>query len=261
MLNVKSISAGYGKEIITDISLSVGNGELVGILGPNGCGKTTLIKSVSGVIKPKSGLVEVDGKNITNLSARKKALYISTLSQRLYAVSGFTASDIIETGLYARSGIFGKISDYEKGEIRKTALSLGIEKLLNRDYSKLSEGQRQMVNLAAVAVQNTPVVLLDEPDSALDFNNVNMLFERIESIVKESGKSAVAVLHNPALALERCSKIFIMKNGRIVAETKKNDPSLEDKLKFIYPEIKTIKAGGNRIFCCSEKQVTSYDKN
>ncbi len=238
--DVCDLSVGYEKPIVHGISFSAEPGEMVGILGRNGLGKTTLLRGMMGSVKCFDGEVYVHGTPCMSLSAKKRAAYLSVLPQQTEIMGGILASEVIEMGRYPYGSLFHDIGKEEKQLILETAKTLGISELLESDCGKLSQGQRQLVLLARLFVQDTPVMLLDEPDASLDFYNTHILFSTLHGMVKQKQKAAVLVLHNPELALRWCDRLLVLKDGVISGEictATASEQDVECALQMLYPEI------------------------
>ncbi len=238
IFSVDKLAIGYKKIIAKDISFTGNEGEIIGILGANGSGKSTLLGALCGINKVFSGAVTVNNVDICKLSTKDRAKYISYYTQRTPQMDGFLVHQIIEMGLYAQqSDIFGNT---DNGELATAAKIFGVEHLLHHEYHKLSEGQRSMVFLAKTFAQNTPVILLDEPDNNLDYSNMHYLFSAFREQVISCNKCGVVVLHNPSLALNFCDKIIIFSGGTTSAPIdiiSSTTQELESLLKEIYPEL------------------------
>lgn len=215
MLEIQDLTAGYTAPIVHQISLSVAPGQIVGILGRNGSGKTTLLRGLSGSARVMDGRVQIDGQDLLSMKPRQRARYLSVLSQRTEQLEGLRVGDVIRMGRFSVSGLFGGLSPQDEQLCHQAAEQLGIAQLWNRDCSALSGGQQQMVQLARVTAQDARVLLLDEPSSALDLENGHRLFQQVRQLIRQRQKSALIVLHDPALALRLCDRLVRMENGRI----------------------------------------------
>ena len=217
MLKVENLSAGYGKQrIVNDVSLSVEAGELVGIFGENGCGKTTLFRAITGLGTRMSGLVSVDGHDITNMTVRRRAQYLSMLPAVTEIPEGVLAEEVLEMGWYACCG-FLKGPDRAARETKKKILKeLELWELANQYFDRLSQGQKQMVLLGRMLLQDTPVFFMDEPDVSLDFKHKHSLFRKMRSIAAEKSKAGLMILHDPSLVLTYCDRVFLMKKGELM---------------------------------------------
>lgn len=136
--------------------------------------------------------------------------------------------------------------------VRAAAERFGVAELLDRDCAQLSEGQRQLVHLARLAVQDAPILLLDEPNSALDFENTGLLFRRVRELVETGERTALIVLHDPALALRWCRRLLLLDGGRLVDDVATEGmgaEALQAVLRQLYPTIQVRRDEGGRFYC------------
>ena len=236
LLTVNDFSVSYDSLIVDNVSLTLYENELVGLIGHNGCGKSTMLKGIMGSLK-HTGTVTVDNHDFMTMKIKHRAQNIAMLTQKTEVVEGISASELIGLGSYPYLQLNQNINIKKVQQIAKT---LQIESLLHKDYSILSEGQKQLVQIARIIMQDTLVLLLDEPDSALDFENRYMIFEILQQLIKLKRKTALIVLHNPLYALMYCDRVLLMDEGKIISEIK---PQLEDceeitkKIQLIYSNI------------------------
>lgn len=215
MLNIQNLTVGYSSPIVHAASLTLAPGEVVGLLGRNGSGKTTLLRGLCGSARVMGGSALLDGEDVILMKPRRRARCLSLLSQRAERMEGLRVGEVICMGRFCQSGLLGGISPQQQALCKQAAEELGIAHLWNRDCAALSEGQRQMVQLARVTAQDAAVLLLDEPSSALDLENGQRLFAQVKKLTRQKQKSALIVLHDPALALELCDRLVRMDQGRI----------------------------------------------
>ncbi len=242
MVSIKNLSVGYQKAIVKQFSIELKKGEIVAILGRNGSGKSTLLGGICGLNKVFGGEIAVDGVRTNGLSTKKRARHISYFTQRTPRMEGFLAEQVIEMGCYAgHDDLFSLKTQQKKQEtVYRCATLLGIGSLLKRPCHELSEGQRAMVFLAKVFAQNTSLILLDEPDNNLDYENTNHFFNLCQTMIKEQEKSGIIVLHNPSLALNFCDRMLILKDSVTVCDCSVKDTSIDElqkALRTLYPNI------------------------
>lgn len=251
LLEVQHLTAGYRAPVVRDVSLALAPGQVTALLGPNGCGKSTLLRGITGGARVFSGSVQVCGQDCLALTARRRARCLSLLPQRVGLLPGLTAREVIATGRYAHSGLFGGPAPGDAARVAAVAGTFGVTALLDRDCAALSEGQRQLVHLCRVAVQDAPVLLLDEPNSALDFANTHRLFATLRRWVAEQGKAALVVLHDPALALRWCDRLLLMQGGALQGTLCPGDgaDALQAALGRLYPGLQVVDGGEGRFFC------------
>jgi len=233
-LRVNHLNAYYDRQILYDINFLIQEQQLVALVGPNGCGKSTLLKAIMGVISTK-GEVYVGDLLLHDMNVKQKAQYVSVLTQRFDVMNGIWVSEILKLGKYARSNFFDHVDDEE---IRKVAQHFHIENFLEQDYAFLSEGQKQLVQLARSMIQDTPILLLDEPDSALDQQHRQMLYRYLKDMIFNEKKAGLIVLHDLVSALNHCHRILLMKDGRFIDEINPLEETIDminEKIKKIYP--------------------------
>ena len=171
LLDIDNLSVSYRSVLaINKINISVSGGELVGLIGPNGSGKSTLIRAVSGVITKDSGDVYLFGEKSESFSQRQLALRIGVVSQASVLPDDFTAIEVVLLGRTPNISLLGLESKLDLQIVKNAMLRTGTWSLANRKIVELSGGQRQMVRIARVLAQESPIVLLDEPTVHLDIN-------------------------------------------------------------------------------------------
>jgi len=254
VLQVENITAGYrNRPVLQNISLTVQNGEILAVLGENGSGKTTLLRAIQGNIPLQAGRITLNGTDLSFLDTRKRAALVTTMSQDIRAEAGLTGQDRIEMGMFPQKGVFGRITEEDSAKIRSMAGIYGILPLLDRDLSAMSTGERQMISLLRAVVQDTPVLLLDEPASALDFNKTEELLTMLKQLAAR-GKIILIVLHDPTQALRISTKLLQMdKNGgspKLLDLQKDGLDQVEASLRSLYPK---LRIHNDPVFCYTEE--------
>lgn len=212
--SVKELSAGYGrKTIVRDVSFSLEEGSLLGILGANGSGKTTLLKSICGIL-PHRGECMLDGVALDRLSARSMARLCGYIPQRSGITIDISVLDVVLMGFNPLLGILEQPDDDMKKQARKALKQVELSDREQDNYLTLSEGQKQLCVLARTLVGKNSLLLLDEPESALDFRYRYQMLEILGLWLKEKKRAAVVTLHDPILALNYCQKLLLLENGR-----------------------------------------------
>ncbi|WFA10010.1 ABC transporter ATP-binding protein [Tissierella sp. Yu-01] len=250
-LKIKNITASYGKEpILDDISFSVNTKEFTALLGLNGTGKTTLLKVICGLLKSQDGQCFIDDINIRELSDKKRARHISFMSQRNSVVYDTKVIDVVLMGITPYLGAFDTPTKVHREMAYNILKKIEIEKLADENFLHLSEGQKQLIIIARSLMQDSEVMLFDEPDSALDFNNSHMVLSKISEVVRKENKAGLITLHDPNMALNYCDRIIILKDKKIFADFYTNDVRqefLEDTFNMIYAGIEIIEHKGKYI--------------
>jgi iron complex transport system ATP-binding protein len=235
LLSLQNVSAGYGSKIVVSgINIELDKGELCALLGLNGCGKTTLIKTICGLLPLKSGSCHVQGTDCSGFHEKKLAQHISYIPQRHSKLIGVTVLDAVMMGYYPHLGLLEFPTAAQKITAYEALEKMGIGNLAAEDFSRLSEGQKQLVILTRTLIQNTPVMLMDEPDSALDFLNRNMIMTKFRELVKNEGKAVLVSLHDPNLALAFCDRLILMRDGKIVSIISPRDMNMADIEKSLF---------------------------
>ncbi|MDR2598792.1 MAG: ABC transporter ATP-binding protein [Oscillospiraceae bacterium] len=233
MLLINNLTIKYGtKTIIDNVSLELKSNEIVALLGLNGSGKTTLLKGLCGLLPISNGEILINDNNkiisLTKANEKQRANYISFIPQRHSKLIGVTVINAVLMGLNARLGIFEQPTADDKKLTLEALEKMNIQHLANDVFSELSEGQKQLVVLARTLVQNTPVMLMDEPDSALDFSNTHSALSNIRKLVHNENKTCLITLHDPNLALSYCDRIILIDKGKIVSELLLKETSRDD---------------------------------
>ena len=212
MLDIRNLSAGYpGNPVLRDISLSIPEGAVTVIIGPNGSGKSTLLKALAGIL-PASGSVRLEGLELPDLSGRELAKKVAFLPQNR-AVPEITAKNLVLHGRfpYLSYPRRYRLEDHKTAEAAMT--KMGISDLADRSLATLSGGQRQKVYIAMALAQDTPVVLLDEPNTFLDISHQLQMMDQAKALAAD-GKTVVLVLHDLAMALECGDSLVVLSRGQ-----------------------------------------------
>lgn len=220
ILTVENLTCGYGGgDIVKEASFTLERGEILSLAGENGCGKTTLLRAVCGLIPVKSGEAYIDGKPVSKIPLKERACRIALLSQTGAGgyYSDYTVMDTVLMGRYPRQtgGIFSEASPEDKAAAEKYIAETGLQGLEDRLITELSGGQLQRVFLARTFAQEPDVILLDEPANHLDLKRQTELADHLRRWVSE-GRSVVGVFHDLGFAAAVSDRIMLMKDGRTV---------------------------------------------
>lgn len=235
MLSFTHVKAGYGsKPVLTDVSFKVNKGEYVALIGSNGTGKSTLIKCVSGLLPLSGGEIEICGKNIRRLKAKERARMVAVVPQSYYVDYDFTVEDIVMMGRNPYIDFRHRESQKDH-EIAERAMKMTkTDVFRNRPYNELSGGERQRVILARAITQQPDIILLDEPTSALDLHHQIEVMELIRKLNEEEHITVLAVLHDINLASRFCSRIVILKEGRVEADGTPQEVVNREEMENLY---------------------------
>lgn len=217
VVELENLCVGYGETvIINDINFSAEKGQLVCILGPNGIGKTTILRTLSGHLKPISGIVKIKNHNINDISKRELSKILSVVLTDNIDSQLFTAYDIVSFGRHPHINFFGKLS---KGDEEITENSLETVNALNlkhRYFSTLSDGEKQKILIARALCQRPQVMILDEPTNHLDINNRIEVMTILRKMVMDTGITIIISLHDVDLALKTCDIVVLMGEGKVL---------------------------------------------
>lgn len=208
-------SFGYGKDsfVLQDVSFSVEDGDVLSILGPNGVGKTTLLKCMMGFLEWKKGGSFLDGKNISELNQRKLWQKIAYIPQAKNTVSSYTVKEMILLGRSAHIGTLSLPGEKDLEKAEKAMETVGITYLSDRICSRISGGELQMVLIARALATEPEMLVLDEPESNLDFKNQLIILDTIKKLSQNNGITSVFNTHYPAHALNISNKSLILSRG------------------------------------------------
>ena len=215
-LEVRDLRYGYTpeREVVRGVSFTVRAGECVAVLGTNGVGKTTMLKCINRIIRPKSGEVLVDGLPVHRLSGRELAQRIGYVPQ----ACEFADSSVFDAVLLGRKPFLQWDVTKRDLEIVQEVLELlGLEEYAHREVNALSGGERQKVSIARALAQQAPVLLFDEPTSSLDLRNQLEVLDMTKQVVRQQGLAAVVILHDLNLALSFADQFLVMKEGTVCA--------------------------------------------
>jgi iron complex transport system ATP-binding protein len=219
MLSVRALRVGYGsREVLRGVDLDVAQGEVVGLVGPNGGGKSTLLRAIARGLDPRGGHVQIAGEDTRSLNARELARKLAMVPQDPTLPLGYHAEEIVVMG---RTPYLGFLEQEGPQDLRKAGEALrivGAEDLAQRRVEELSGGERQNVVLARALAQETPLLLLDEPTANLDIGHQVLVAKLLRRLARERGIAVLAALHDLTLASLYCDRLVLLAEGRVVAE-------------------------------------------
>lgn len=220
---ISDLSIGYNKKcILENINLNEQLGQFITLIGRNGEGKSTLIKTLTSLIKPIKGDVLLDDKSILNIIESEKSKLISVVLTNKIEISNITVIDFIAFGRYPYNNWLGINSNQDFDLINQAINLCSINHLKHKFYSDLSDGEKQKVNIARVIAQNTPIIILDEPTAHLDLVNKIEVFKLLKDLVEKHQKTIILSTHQIELALQVSDKIWMINNQKIISDTPQN---------------------------------------
>lgn len=217
-IDISGLSCAYGKNVVLkNISFSVKSGGLFIIIGPNGSGKTSLLKTISGAMKCEEGAIKIFDRHIHDFSRKSLAKAIALVPQHVPGDFPFMVMELALMGRSPYLGILG-LPEKEDFEIADQALSFtGVKHLSHRKLDQLSGGERQLVFIARAICQQTQIILLDEPTASLDLSHQVNIMDLMEKLVKEKGLTVVMVSHDINLAAMYADTLLLLKDGKVIS--------------------------------------------
>ncbi|MGV9316427.1 ABC transporter ATP-binding protein [Streptomyces sp. NPDC003691] len=216
-IEARGISTGYGgTRVVEDLSLSIEAGRITALVGPNACGKSTLLKSIARLLPVDGGSVLLDGADIHALPTREVARRLGILPQTPIAPESITAGDLVRRGRHPHRGFGRRTTAADDEVVAEAMLATGTAELADRPVDQLSGGQRQRVWIALALAQDTPTLLLDEPTTYLDIAHQIEVMDLLADLNERTGKTIVLVSHDLNQAALYASTIVALRDGRVV---------------------------------------------
>lgn len=219
LLEVNGVSFGYtGKNVLDSISCDIREGERIAILGPNGCGKTTFINLVSGLTSGYKGSIRMNGVEISELSHREIARNVAIVPQYHEPVFPYPVREFILMGRHRHLHWYEHPGPEDMSIAEKAAEKAGVSDLLDRPYDALSGGEMQLVILARALAQSSQMLMLDEPNSHLDFRNRFKILEMVCNLSDDCTRTTLMTLHDPNDVVRFAERVLVFCQGKIIAD-------------------------------------------
>jgi iron complex transport system ATP-binding protein len=201
LIEIKNSIVGYSSPLL-EANVTLSNGKVYALVGKNGSGKTTFLQSLAGNIPLLSGEIAIEGKNIKGLSLKEKSVRIAFIETRFPQINFMSAFEFVSLGRFPYTGALGRLNTNDIEKIEQSFDLLKIERLKNKFISEISDGEKQLLQVAKAIVQETDIVLLDEPMAFLDYSNKRILVEKLVEISSRLNKCIVLSSHDIEICLD-----------------------------------------------------------
>ena len=223
-LRADAVTLGYDARVIsTGLTVDIPDSEFTVIVGPNACGKSTLLRALARMLNPTSGAVLLDGREISSYPSKEVARRLGLLPQSSTAPDGITVADLVARGRYPHQRLLRQWSRTDEQVVAEALAATGVDDLADRPVDELSGGQRQRVWLAMALAQQTPILLLDEPTTFLDIAHQIEMLDLCADLHAQQGRTLVAVLHDLNHACRYATHLIAMRAGTVVAVGKPSE--------------------------------------
>jgi len=234
LVEIENLSGGYGgADVVNGVSCSADAGEILCLVGPNGCGKTTIFRLILGVLPASGGQIRISGKPIQSLSAKEMAHLVAYIPQHHAPVFAYTVLDMVIMGRAMRFSLFEGPNREDRDAAFAALEKMGISHLANQKAVELSSGQRQMALIARALCQEPKAFVMDEPGASLDYANQQLLMDAVTGLA-EKGYCVIMSTHSPEHPLSVGHKILLMRQGRAAAFGKPDEVVTPETLEDIY---------------------------
>jgi iron complex transport system ATP-binding protein len=240
-VEIKNISLSYNHhDVVRNLSFVLAPGELVGLVGPNGCGKTSVIKALSGILPLRAGEVSVGGQNLQQISRNELARLVGVVPQNPYLPETFSVSEVVMLGRNPHLGWLSSESSHDLAVVWWAMQKTEITHLAKRRMGELSGGERQRVTIARVLAQEPQAILLDEPTANLDLSHQVEILELVKSLCSSKRLCGLIAIHDINMAAQYCDRLIMLKDGQIFAEGRPDEVITAVNIKAVFGASSTV---------------------
>ncbi|MBO7701661.1 MAG: ABC transporter ATP-binding protein [Eggerthellaceae bacterium] len=234
-LETKDLVVGYdGKPLINDVNIQLHAGEILTLIGPNGAGNSTILKSIVGYLDSIGGAVFISGRPVSELSAHELSLELSVMLTERMRTELLTCADIVETGRYPYTGRLGILADEDRQKVREAMDMVHVWDLRDRDFMQISDGQRQRIMLARAIAQEPHIIMLDEPTNYLDIHYQIELLNVLRRLVRTRDVAVIMSLHELPLARKVSDYVMCIKGDCVCAQGTADEIFTADIINELY---------------------------
>ena len=235
LLELRGLDVGHGRRaLVRDVCLAVQPGQVVALIGPNGSGKTTILRTVAGQLRALGGVVELYGRALGDVPAAERARTMSVMLTGRPQTELLTCRDVVEAGRYPFTGRLGVLGEKDHDVVTAAMEATGVLNLAERDFAHVSDGQRQRVLLARALCQEPRVLLLDEPTSYLDVRSQLEVLQLLRREARERGIAVVASLHEVDLAQKAADHVICIKDGHVMCQGSPDEVFTAERIADLY---------------------------
>lgn len=235
VLHAAQVTLAYeSRQVAQDLDVTIPAGKITAIIGPNACGKSTLLRALARLLKPSRGQVLLDGKDIRDLAPKQLARQLGLLPQSSVAPFGITVADLVGRGRFPHQRMLQQFSQDDETAVALALEATGTTELADRDVEELSGGQRQRVWIALLLAQDAPLMLLDEPTTYLDIAHQLDVLELCRRLNQEEGRTMVLVLHDLNQAARYADHLVVMRDGAVAAAGNPSEILTEELLARVF---------------------------
>ncbi|MER7608554.1 ABC transporter ATP-binding protein [Nocardioides sp. NPDC127503] len=240
-LEIEKLTLGYGdREVVHDLDLVIAPGEVTAIVGPNACGKSTLLRSMTRLLPPRTGRVLLDGKEVHATPAKQLARRMGLLPQSPIAPEGITVGELVGRGRHPHQRVLARWSEADDRAVTAALRATDTVDLMGRTVDELSGGQRQRVWIAMALAQETEVLLLDEPTTFLDISHQVEVLDLLTDLNRDAGTTIVMVLHDLNLAARYADHLIALHDGRLHSAGRPHEVLVPELVRDVFGMRSTI---------------------
>jgi iron complex transport system ATP-binding protein len=235
LISAQGLDVGYGKKVVVgSVEINALKGQVICLIGPNGAGKSTILKTLAGMLAPVGGTVYIGRDDIRSIKPNDLAKQMSVVLTEQLNVNMTSAYEIAAMGRIPYTGFFGRLNADDHRIVRECIQTVGAAELADRDFSSLSDGEKQKILIARALAQEPELIILDEPTSHLDIKHKIEILRILNQLSAVNGVTVILALHDVDIAVKNCQFVLLIKDGKVVAQGRPEDIIGEDTISDLY---------------------------